>query len=94
MAAEQKNPTSSKPKIYDTTDHGLQQGTFLLNVVQEVAKYAPIPYLQNAAGSCLFLVNTVAVSFRSVGTRVPNLTSVVEVIGNEEQQRRSTATRE
>ena len=65
MATKQMASGPPQPQIYDLTDHGLQQGTFLLNVVQEVAKYAPIPYLQEAAGSVLFLFNTVAVGFCS-----------------------------
>ncbi|KAF9477007.1 hypothetical protein BDN70DRAFT_881640 [Pholiota conissans] len=53
---------SSKPKpgSVSWSDAGLQSGMTLLTLVQEAAQYAPIPYLQQAAGSVLLIVNTIA----------------------------------
>lgn len=55
-----KPPEAESSGDYDAIDHVLQGGTFLLTVVQEAAKYAPVPYLQEAAGSVLLIFNTIA----------------------------------
>ncbi|KAF8185717.1 hypothetical protein BJ912DRAFT_972966 [Pholiota molesta] len=55
MAAANKNRN-----LPSWTDAGLQGGSFLLTIVQSAAQLAPVPYLQQAAGSALFIINTVA----------------------------------
>jgi hypothetical protein len=57
MAAPKKNQN-----LPGWTDAGLQGGSFLLTIVQSAAQFAPVPYLQLAADSALFIVNTIAVS--------------------------------
>lgn len=51
---------SSSDGSYDTGDKFLQGGSFLLTLVQDAAQYAPVPYLQDAAGSVLYIFNAIA----------------------------------
>lgn len=55
----------SKPQANDSSaiDTTLQVSSFVLQVLQDGAQFSPVPFLQDAAGVALTILNAVQVRF-------------------------------
>ena len=58
-----KPPKKSRGNgIGDLMDNSIQATNLVLNMVQQAAQYAPVPYLQQAAKATLVIMDNIQVS--------------------------------
>jgi len=61
MAPKASKSSNKGKKSTNWVDNSIQGTTLVLSLVVEAAKYAPFPYLNQAAGTTLKIINTIQV---------------------------------